>query len=158
MENIFTVGDVVDIGIQKEIARRDYYGQVSEAFDDEELKGLFAKLRDWEAGHIKKFEKIRNNLKEKRTKESYPGELQAYMDALVDNKLYTEVSPDQFAKNVKTPIRAIEYGIAFEKDAIMLFMELLGYVKSSQKEVITELMEEERHHIVFLIKLKKKFK
>ena len=158
MENIFSVGDVVDIGIQKEIARRDFYGQVAESFEDEELKGLFAKLRDWEAGHIKKFEKIRKNLKEKRARESYPGELQAYMNTLVDDKLYSEVSPEKFSKHVKTPVKAIEYGINFEKDAIMLFMELLGYVKSKHKEVITELMEEERHHIVYLIKLKQKFK
>ena len=56
--------------------------------------------------------------------ESYPGEMQAYMDSLVDDKLYGAVSPESFAENVKTPTEAINYGIGFEKDAILLFMEL----------------------------------
>ncbi len=156
MSNIFKIVDVVDIGIEKEKARRDFYDRVAQAFDDEELKSVFTKLRDWEDAHIKKFQAIRSVVGDSGMAESYPGELEAYMDALVDDRLYKAVSPDSFSETIKTPEDAIAAGIEFEKDAIMLFMELAGYVKSDDKSVIMDLMEEERHHIVYLIKLRKK--
>ena len=157
MMNVLKIVDVVDIGIEKEKARRDFYDHVSKNFEDGELKDLFAKLRDWEETHIKKFQAIRGSLDETSTVESYPGELTSYMDALVDDMLYKEVSPNAFDENVKTPLDAITYGIGFEKDAILLFMELSNYVLAKDKSVIQKLMEEERHHLVSLIKMKKKF-
>ncbi len=158
MENIFTVEEVVDIGIEKEKARCDFYDKVAAHFDDVDLKNLFLKLRDWEAGHVKKFKSLKNSLKKVTANESYPGEMQAYIDALVNDKLYKALTTDSFAEYVKDPIDAIDYGIGFEKDAILLFMELLSYIDFDEKEVISTLMEEERQHIVHLIKLKNKFK
>lgn len=158
METIFTVTEIVDIGIEKEKARRDFYGKVAEHFEDPDLKNLFLRLRDWETGHVKKFESIKKQLNGIRATESYPCEMQAYMDALVDDKLYKTLTAESFAENIEDPVDAIDYGIGFEKDAILLFMELLSYLNSDQKEIVSTLMEEERQHIVHLIKLKKKYK
>jgi len=77
--------------------------------------------------------------------------------ALLDDKLYLDVTEEDFNKNVNSPLDAIQYGIGFEKDAILLFMELLTYVSTGDKEAILELMAEERKHIVFLINLRKRF-
>jgi hypothetical protein len=120
-------------------------------------KNLFKKLRDWEAAHVKKFQIIRGTLKELDSIESYPGELKGYMQALLDDKLYLDVIGEDFNENVKSPIDAVQYAIGFEKDAILLFMELLGYVSSGDKDIILKLMEEERKHIVYLIRLRKRF-
>ncbi len=157
MANVLKVIDVVSIGIEKEKARRDFYSRVAEHFNDADMKDLFGKLRDWEDGHVKKFEAIRNGIDETQTVESYPGEMSAYMDALVDDRLYREVSADSFGKIVKDPVTAIQYGIGFEKDAILLFMELIGVVQTGNTEAIQELITEERHHIVQLIRLRKKY-
>ena len=158
MTSVLKVIDVVDIGIEKEKARQDFYNQVASAFDDTDMKDLFTKLRDWEAGHVVKFESIRDELKQAPTHESYPGEATAYIKALVDDSLYQQVKAESFAKNVSDPVEAINYGIGFEKDAILLFQELLQFVQSKNKDAIMKLIEEERHHIVQLIKIKSKFK
>ena len=157
MTNVLNVVDVVDIGIEKEKARRDFYERVAQQSDDEEMKKLFTQLRDWEETHVKKFQAIRGTLESSGIAESYPGELSAYMDSLVDEKLYAEVSPNSFGDNVKTPVDAINYGIGFEKDAILLFLELMRFVQADDKSAIEELMAEERQHVVSLIKLRKKF-
>lgn len=157
MANVLKIVDVVNIGIEKEKVRRDFYGQVAQHFDDVEMKDLFTRLRDWEEAHIRKFQSIRDSLHEPETVESYPGEMQAYMDALVDDKLYEDVAADSFSDTIKTPVDAIQYGIGFEKDAILLFMELASMVQSKNKEVIMELMAEERQHIIHLIKLRKRY-
>ena len=157
MPNLLKVAEVVDIGIEKEKARRDFYAQVADQFEDGDVKDLFTRLRDWEEGHVKKFQAIRDGLNEPGAVESYPGEMEAYMQALVDDELYQDVSADTFVEYVKTPKDAIIYGIGFEKDAILLFMELASMVQSKDKQVIMDLMQEERQHIVQLIKLRKKY-
>ena len=157
MANLLKMVDVVDIGIEKEKARRDFYALVAEKFEDDEVKQLFTRLKDWETGHIKKFEAVRGRLSEPQMVESYPGELEGYMDALVDDRLYSEVNADSFGDNVTSPHDAIQYGIGFEKDAILLFMELSKKVQDSDKSLIDEMIAEERQHIVHLIKLRKKY-
>ena len=158
MTNLLKIVDVVNIGIEKEKARRDFYNHVAQHFDDTELTDLFTRLKDWEAGHIKKFESVRDSIDEPTTVESYPGEMEAYMRALVDDELYENVSADSFSDYIQSPLDAIRYSIGFEKDAILLFMELSTKVQSKNKEVIMDLIAEERKHIVHLIKLRKKYK
>jgi rubrerythrin len=154
--NIFKIGEVVDMGIEKEKKRRDFYGRAAENFKENvELRELFIKLRDWEEGHIRKFTEIRKRV-EDYTFESYPGELSGYMQALVEDRLYEEVSPDSFKRSVTSPSDALNYGIAFEKDAILFFTELLPYVGARNTGVIHTLIDEEKKHIVYLSELKKK--
>jgi rubrerythrin len=154
--NIFKVGEVVDMGIEKEKKRRDFYGRAAETFKgNKELSELFIKLRDWEESHIKKFTEIRSRV-EDYTFETYPGELSEYMRSLVEDRLYKEVSPDSFKKNVTSPADAINYGIAFEKDAILFFTELLPYIGSKNIDAINTLIGEEKKHVIYLSELKKR--
>jgi rubrerythrin len=153
--NIFNMSEIVDLGIEKEKKRRDFYGLVAERFSDKNMKELFTKLRDWEDAHIKKFTEIRGSIKDIRETENYEGELNSYMQALLDDKLYNDVSPARFSANVKTPLDAISYGIGFEKDAIIFFNEIMDYTVDARKEVIKKLIEEEKQHIVYLADLRK---
>lgn len=157
MTNVLSIKDVVDLGIEKEKARRDFYGQVADHFQDEDMKKLFGQLRDWEAVHVRRFTEIKENLKASPTHETYPGEMEAYMQSLVDERFYSEVSVESFGSHVKSPLDAIQYGIAFEKDAILFFMEISRYIQSDKKDTIMELMEEERSHVIHLIRLRKKY-
>jgi len=149
------MSEIVDLGIEKEKKRRDFYGLVAERFSDKNMKGLFTKLRDWEDEHIKKFTEIRGSVKDIRETENYEGELNSYMQELLDDRLYNDVSPAKFSANVKTPLDAISYGIGFEKDAIIFFNEIVGYTVDARKEVVKKLIEEEKQHIVYLAALKK---
>ena len=156
--NIFNSAEIVDLGIEKEKKRRDFYGLAAEKFTNKDLKELFSRLKDWEETHIKKFKEIRLKIKDEEPVEQYEGELAGYMQALVDDKLYAEVTPDNFSTNVDSPLRAIQYGIVFEKDAILFFNELLPYTSKTNKDIIIELVNEEKKHIVYLSDLRKKIK
>lgn len=155
--NIFHISEVVDLGIEKEKKRRDFYAMVADRFQDPDIKKLFTQLRDWEQMHIKKFTEIRDSLPEEGgDSESYQGELNNYMQVVVDEKLYSKISPAEFSKIVKSELDAINYGLQFEKDAILLFVGLTPYVDNVNKEIIQKLIEEERQHIIYLFGLKKK--
>jgi len=153
--NIFHISEVVDMGIEKEKKRRDFYDLVAKSFQEEASKKLFLRLRDWEVTHIKKFTEIKESLGETEAAESYPGELSAYMRSLVDDKLYNQVTPQEFSQNVKSVLDAIQYGLGFEKDAILFFSEFKAYASDTHKEVIEQLINEEKQHIIYLVNLKK---
>lgn len=157
MSNVFNAAEIIDMGIVKEKKRRDFYGYVADKFKDKDMKELFTKLRDWEDTHIKKFTEIRNSTETYEIQESFQGEFGAYLKFVVDDILYKQVSAQWFAKNVKKPLTAIQYGIGFEKDAILFFGELLRYMMPPHKEKIEELIDEEKKHLIYLSELKKKY-
>jgi rubrerythrin len=149
--------DIVDIGIEKEIKRRDFYALAAEHFSEKaELAALFGRLRDWEEGHIRKFEKIRDDVKGGNYAESYPGEIHEYMAAVVQSDLYENLDAESFALAIKTPEEALEAGIGFEKDAILFFGGLANFVDPKAREVIQELITEEQQHMLQLFEMKKK--
>lgn len=158
MSKIFNATEIADLGIEKEKKRRDFYDLVSRRFEDNRMKKLFSSLRDWEEEHIKKFGEIRERIAESEPIESYPGELMSYMQSLVGDMLYNQVSPDLFSQNVKTEIEAINFGISFEKDAILFFLEMYSFINTPHKEVIQSLIEEEKKHIIYLADLRKALK
>jgi rubrerythrin len=154
--NIFNAAEVVDIGIEKEKKRRDFYAMVAELFkEDKAMNELFTKLANWEVSHIEKFAEIRNRIQEYETFETYEGELQDYMDALVDEKLYNLTTPEIFAKKIKKPVDAITCGMSFEKDAILFFNEIQPNMSPANGKIILELVSEEKKHLIYLYQMKK---
>ena len=147
----------IDMGIAKEKKRRDFYGYAADKFKEKNMKDLFSKLRDWEDEHIKRFTDIRKSTDTYEVRESYQGEFAAYMKFVVDDMLYMQISAGWFASNVKEPLVAIQYGIGFEKDAILFFSELLKYMMGPNKEKIGELIGEEKKHLIYLSELKAKY-
>lgn len=157
MANIFNAAEIIDMGIEKEKKRRDFYGLVAKKFKDSRMTELFTRLRDWEDAHIQKFIQIRDGMEESEVTESYQGEFEAYMRSLVDDMMYKQVSAKTFGENVRTPLQAITYGMGFEKDAILFFNELLRYMAPVHVEKVKALIEEEKSHLVYLSDLKSKY-
>lgn len=157
MANVFSAAEIIDMGIAKEKKRRDFYAYAADKFKEKDMKDLFSRLRDWEDEHVKKFTDIRNSTETYEISESYQGEFAAYMKFVVDDMLYKQVSAAWFAKNIKKPLEAIQYGIGFEKDAILFFSELLKYMMPPNKEKVEELIGEEKKHLIYLSELKKKY-
>jgi rubrerythrin len=154
--SILQPAEIVEIGIEKEKKRRDFYALAALHFKERrELADLFARLRDWEIEHIRRFEEIRNHLKPALYAESYDGEAVAYMDALVDSDLYAEMTPERFKTVVKTPADALDRGIGFEKDAILFFSGLGRFIGEQSKSVIDQLIKEEQQHMLYLFNMKK---
>jgi len=154
--NILQPAEIVEIGIEKEKKRRDFYALAAEMFKGKrELADLFARLRDWEVEHIRRFEQIRDTVQKAQYTESYEGEIEAYMNAIVDNDLYSAITPEKFAGIVKTPVDALDRGIGFEKDAILFFSQLSRFIDAKSREIVDTLIKEEQQHMLYLFSMKK---
>ena len=158
MGNLFSVAEIVTVGIEKEKKRRDFYDAVSKKFQEQEMKNLFEKLRDWESEHIEKFQAIKKDISDAQSLESYSGEQQSYMQALINEELYEGGSLDDFMKNVSSPRSAIQYGMRFEREAILFFSQLKDFLREPQHETIQKLVNEEKQHLIYLAELSKKIR
>jgi rubrerythrin len=157
MASIFNMAEVVDIGIEKEKQRRDFYDAVAALASEADIKDLFRSLADWEEEHVRKFQSIRAGIDEEEPPESYEGEEAEYMQAMVSDQLYRDLSPRELAEKLRTPLEAIGKGIEFEKDAILFFRSLGLFLSPARREVIEELVREEQGHIVYLNRLREKY-
>jgi len=156
-DNLFNSAEVIDMGIAKEKKRRDFYRLAAKKFKDKEMRELFTQLGDWEDEHVKKFTDIRNTIEESEVFESYQGEFEAYIKSLVDDMLYKQVSPANFAKYVRNPLTAIRYGMGFERDSILFFGELMRHMTAHHQEKIVELIGEEKKHLLYLARVRTKY-
>lgn len=154
--SVLKPSEIVDIGIEKEKKRRDFYALAAEHFDEnDDLNELFVKLRDWEEDHIRRFKEIGSEISGGGYAEDYPGEMEAYMNALVQSDLYDDINPDDFANSVKTPAEALERGMTFEKDAILFFSGLSEFLGKKGQEIVGKLIQEEREHLLYLFNMKR---
>jgi len=149
--------DIVDIGIEKEKKRREFYALAADQFgENEELAQLFSRLRDWEDEHVRKFKEIRSEVSGGGGHaEDYPGEMEGYMKALVESDLYDDINPEDFAGSIQTPQQALKRGIAFEKDAILFFTGLAGFLDEDNKKTVNKLIKEEQQHMLYLSDMKR---
>jgi len=148
---LFRAAEMMDIAVEKEKRRRDFYHAAAEQFTDQRLRNLFSHLEKWEETHVAKLQQLREHVEDSSVHESYPGEYRAYVDTLIDQRIYEKTSLEQFQHDTRTPREAIERAIGFEKDSILFFQELARFVSSEGEKTVRQLIEEEKHHIVELV-------
>ncbi len=154
--SLFKIAEILDMGIEKEKKRRDFYGKLKNIYNKPSLIKLFSDLERWEEEHVSKFSAIKQSLiEEQNTAESYHGELMEYIGAYLDHRLYYDIDSDTFKEKVANPDDALIMAMHFEKDAIIFFSELLALVQDVHKSTIKQLIDEEKQHLLFLYNIRK---
>jgi rubrerythrin len=157
MAVIFSAREIVEAAVEKERKRRGFYAKVSELSTDEEMQKLFQFLTEEEDRHVAAFTKIRDSLpRETYSSEEYSEDMQAYMDSVIDDRLYADIDQDEFVRKAINARNVFRLAIGFEKDAILYFREFLPYLSESDRSVIAELIEQEKGHIRMLADMRKR--
>ncbi|MFH1759851.1 MAG: ferritin family protein [bacterium] len=149
----FSVNDIVESAVQIEKNGTAFYKKVSEIAGTPELERFFMALAHEEIKHQEIFENILNGLKPQVLHETYEGEYDIYLDALVKEHVFTredEIALSECAVDVHRNNKALGYAIAFEKDTILFFHEMKKYLRGKNEEIIMQLIEEEKKHIIRL--------
>ena len=155
MTTVFTAREIAESAVEKEMKRRDFYAKVTKLSTDPEMIKLFKFLTEEEDRHVATFVKIRDDVPiEEVRPEEYDQEMQAYMDSVVEEKLYTKIDTTDFVKTAIDAKDVFRLAIALEKDAILFFWEFLPYVNDKDKKLVRALIEEEKGHIRMLWKMK----
>ena len=152
----FSASEIVQIGVQIEKNGKDFYTTISNFSQRNKVKEVFQFLAAEEEKHIKTFSDILSGFEEYEPSEAYPDEYFAYLKALSDTYIFTkENKGKEIAQKIRDDLQGIDLGIGFEKESILLYLELKNLIWEEGQVIIDRLIEEERGHLRKLLEIKK---
>lgn len=156
MAVIFSAREVVEAAVEKEKKRKGFYAAVAELSTDRAMKDLFQFLTEEEARHVAAFTQIRDSLPEEPDSGEYSADMDAYMDSVIDDRLYSHIDSKEFVQKAIDARNVFSLAIGFEKDAILYFREFIPYLSESDRKVVEELIEQEKGHIRKLAEMQRR--
>lgn len=154
---LFYGGEIVDMAIEMERIGFKFYNALAEHASDDEARAMFQWLASEERNHERDFEKLREQVSAYSLSESYPGEWQAYVNALIEARtVLGDENINQLAASVNFS-EAIRVGMRLEKDSILFYEALIEYVPKSEQKVVEEIIAQEKRHLRRLADLLKEF-
>ncbi|MFZ5648972.1 MAG: ferritin-like domain-containing protein [Bacillota bacterium] len=152
----FSGEEIINLATEIERAGKAFYDAASRKVDDPEISALFKRLGMEEEKHIGDFQALGQNLaKDFTPNESYVGEYGDYIKAIIDNHVFNINNVETLVQNVVVAREALSIALRFEKDSILIFQEFLNVVDESGREIVQELIEQEKRHIGMLARLNK---
>ncbi len=155
MARLFTACEVVDVAVELERMGAEFYSQVARFTQDDERRKLFERLAECERQHEQRFRELYQVLKQcaPDTPESYPGEWQSYVRALVTSRtVLKKEAIEQLAKSGSIE-EILKFAVQLEKDSILLYEALLSYVPENERSKVEQLIADEREHLSCVLNL-----
>ena len=91
MAIIFAAREIAEAAVEKEKQRKGFYAAVCELSTNKDMKDLFQFLTEEEDKHVAAFERLRDNLPVEIHSEEYDEDMEAYMDSVIDDRLYSHI-------------------------------------------------------------------
>jgi len=152
----YSIREVVEQAIQTERLGYEFYTTMKERFrEDERFTRLFSTLAEKELVHEKRFSELLDIIKDEEP-ENWE-EASEYLRAIVESEFFlgkNKALPT--LSHVRSIDDAVQFAIGFEKETLLYFYGLLGSVK--EKEIVEEIINEEKSHIKWLAAFKESFK
>ena len=154
----FSGSELADIAIGIERNGASFYDSLAKSAGKEIAKGVYEYLADEERKHIDIFQSMLASLTDYRPPETYTEEYDLYLKALVNSAVFSDdqVARDM-AQKVGSDAEATQIALGAEKDSILFYSEMLDLVRQPEREVVNNIIEEERSHLRQLSALKKSF-
>lgn len=153
--SIFTVHEVIEQAVQTEKLGYQFYTEMAQRFrDTEELRKLFTTLAENELRHEKVFKELLKMVGDQEP-EGW-GDISAYMRAMVESEFFLGKEKSLPAiTHIKTVDDAVKFAIGFEKETLLYFHGIRDALK--EKEVVDEIINEEKSHIMWLTRFRDSF-
>jgi len=152
--NKYNIKEIIEMAIQTERLGFRFYTKIAEKFKkNKELVDLFTKLASKEQVHEKTFTELKRLVAKSGTEDVEWGEVTNYMRAFVESEFFLGrgKSLPSLAR-IKTSKDAVKFALGFEKETLLYFMELRKIVR--EKEIVDEVINEEKSHIMWLAAFK----
>ena len=148
--------EILEMAIIIEERGVEFYSTYAEGAKNEDIKKLFQYLASEEVNHKKTFQEFLDSLKKEEFTLSYANEeVERYFSAIIDSRVFDDPNfAIQLAKDAENEIDAVNLAIGFEKDSIVFYQGFMDLVKEGTKDIIQNIIEEEKKHIQNLSKIK----
>ncbi|MGE5237427.1 MAG: ferritin family protein [Chloroflexota bacterium] len=148
----FSIVEVIEQAIQTERLGYQFYTDMAEKFkEDRALGSLFTTLAEKEQRHEKAF----RDLKEMVGDSELEGweEVSHYMRAIAESEFFLGKNKSlPSMEGIRSIADAVAFAIGFEKETLLYFLGVRDAVK--EKDVVDEIVNEEKSHIRWLAAFK----
>jgi rubrerythrin len=156
MSILLSSAEIFDLAKAVEKGGQAFYQSIASTTSSAELRELFSHLAGEEVKHFHTFERLAREYPELEVDAEEWGQTSAYIRATSDSRFFVgEDKALALAKTVKDPLKAIEIAIAFEKDTLLFFYELLNVTPAKGREAAKAIIEEEKRHVQLLSQRRK---
>ena len=155
---IFEAKEIFKFAIRIEENGEKFYRFAGKLAGDEEIKRTFDYLADEEVKHKKTFTKLLSGMTKDVSFDNYSDEYFDYLRHYVDNVIFTEEQLEKQQKEVKDVLSAIKFAMQKELDSVLYYHEVEKFISDNQKNLIEEIITEERKHYATLSEMKKNLK
>ena len=148
--NKYSIDEIIEMAIQTEKLGYQFYTGMADKFkNDTGLVKLFTTLASKEKVHEKTFTNLKDIIAKHGTEPVQWEEVSNYMRAFVESEFFLGRGKSlPSMDHLKTVQDTVRFAIGFEKETLLYFMELRAIVK--EKEVVEEVINEEKSHIMWL--------
>jgi rubrerythrin len=143
------------MAVRTEMLGNSYYAELAGKFkNDKEFNELFMRLAEAEKSHIVVFTALREKLGHAEP-EGWE-EVSEYMRAYVESAFFLGKDKAMLhMRNTTEPMGAVLLAMGFEKETLLFFHTLRDAV--TEKNILDEVIAEEKKHILWLSKLKEHY-
>ena len=157
MANLFFTSEILEMNVTEERNGAAYYQALSESAQSLTLRDTAAQIAEQEKHHEQRFKSMLEKLKKPKPMESYPGEYNAYVQALLDDKIFPDdKAAQEMARSARSDLEAVNTALSMEQKTLLLLNELRKHVNPKEISYVDATIEEEQAHLVQLTDLKKK--
>ncbi|MCF7869917.1 MAG: ferritin family protein [Candidatus Omnitrophica bacterium] len=159
MENQFDPQEILKISIKVEEAGAKLYDKLSEQTDNKEVKKVWDYLKRQEVEHKKIFSDILNKAGDYIVYELNSGEYDNYIRAIAAEYIFSpQLIEEKLKQDFKDDLEAVNFGISIEKESILVYSSFKEYMKVERRELIDEVINQEKKHYTDLVNLKQTLK
>jgi rubrerythrin len=148
--NKYSINEIMEMAVRTETLGYQFYSDMAEKFKkDNGLVKLFSTLASKEKVHEKTFTDLKAKVAKQGAEPVEWEEVSNYMRAFVESEFFLgkgKALPSM--DHLNTVQDAVRFAIGFEKETLLYFYELRSLVK--EKEVVDEVIDEEKSHIRWL--------
>jgi rubrerythrin len=156
--NKYSIAEIMEMAIQTERLGYQFYASMSETFKkNADLNKLFTTLAAKEKIHEKTFAELKEIVTKSGPEPSQWEDVSDYLRAFVESEFFLgkgKALPSM--ERATTAQDAVNFALGFEKETLLYYMELRTIVR--EKQVMDEIINEEKSHIVWLQRLKSSLK
>jgi rubrerythrin len=153
MGALFQVSELVDMAISEEHHGTIFYEALERQAQSPLVRKAAGRLAEEERGHERAFTTMKENVASYLPPESYPGEYEDYVKALLDGRTFPDEQEAIALAHTGADADALRIALRFEKNSLLFFSEMRVLVPESERALVDELIEEERRHLVDLNRL-----
>ena len=131
-----------------------FYTAVAAKSADREVKALFEDLAYQEERHAHTFERMLAKAPASAGLSASTESYHHYLETALSGALFGDTSKGvELAGQAENEEQALQAAIAFEKDTLLFFYDLLGMAPPMQQAAISAIIDEEKSHVSQLTKV-----